>query len=97
MGGGSTVRQHERRFFQGEPEETGRKEECGEAYWSVKTFGEYEVHKTEVGEYELIKMGIIVGVFSEARVEEERILFPLSHGIAHAANPEGVRSSCSSP
>jgi hypothetical protein len=59
MGGGSTVRQHERRFFQGEPEETGRKEECEEAYWSVKTFGEYEVHKTEVGEYELIKMGII--------------------------------------
>ncbi|MCL7395762.1 MAG: hypothetical protein LZ161_06065 [Thaumarchaeota archaeon] len=52
MGGGSTVRQHERRLFQGEPEETGRKEECGEAYWSVKTFGEYEVHKTEVGEYE---------------------------------------------
>jgi hypothetical protein len=50
MGGGSAVKQHERRFLQGEREDTGKKKECGEAYWSVKTFGEYEVRETKGGE-----------------------------------------------
>jgi hypothetical protein len=91
MGGGSAVKQYQRRFLQGEPEETGRKEECEEAYWTAKTFGEYEVRETEGGEYELVKGGINVGVFSEACVEEKRILFSLSHGMLLEVSEEGVR------
>jgi len=91
MGGGSAVKQHERRFLQGEPEGTSRKEECEEAHWTLKTFGEYEVRKTEGGEYELVKVGIVISTFSGARVEEERILFPLSRGMLLEVSEEGVR------
>ena len=93
MGGGSAARQYQRRFLQGEREDTGKKEECGEAHWTVKTFGEYEVRRTEGGEYEfeLIKKGITIGTFSEAYVEEERILFPLSRGMLFEVSEKGVR------
>ncbi|MGB9717590.1 MAG: LAGLIDADG family homing endonuclease [Thermoproteota archaeon] len=91
MGGGSAVRQHQRRFLQGEPEETGRKEECEGAYWMVKSFGGYEVRETEGGEYELVKGGIVIGTFSEARVEEERILFLLSRGMLLEVSEGGIR------
>ncbi len=91
MGGGSAVKQHERRFLQGEREDTGKKEECGEAHWTIKAFGEYEVRKTEGGEYGLIKKGITIGTFSEARVEEERILFTLSRGMLLEVSEKGVR------
>ncbi len=91
MGGGSAIRQHQRRFLQGEPEETGRKEECVEAYWTVKTFGEYEMRETKDSEYELFKEGIAIGTFTEAHVEEERILFPLSRGMLLEVSEGGVR------
>lgn len=91
MGGGSAVRQYERRFLQGEPEDTGRKDECEEALQKERSFGEYKVCETENGEYELIKVGSIVGVFSEAHAEEERILFPLSRGMLLEVSSEGVR------
>ncbi|MGB9718624.1 MAG: LAGLIDADG family homing endonuclease [Thermoproteota archaeon] len=91
MGGGSAVRQHQRRFLQGEPEDTGRKDECEEALHEERSFGEYEVHETKDGEYELIKETTIIGVFSEARVEEGRILFPLSRGMLLEVSKEGVR------
>lgn len=91
MDGGSLVRQHERRFLQGELESTGRKDECEEALQRIKTFGEYEVHETESGEYGLIKAGGVVGLFSDARVEEEKILFPLSRGMLLEVSGEGAR------
>ncbi|MBO3842218.1 MAG: hypothetical protein FGF48_07365, partial [Candidatus Brockarchaeota archaeon] len=77
MGGGSAVRQYERRFLQGEPEDTGRKDECEEAPQKERSLGEYEVRESESGECELIKGTAVIGVFSEARIEEGRILFPL--------------------
>jgi hypothetical protein len=91
MGGGSAVKQHERRFLQGEREDTGKKKECGEAYWSVKTFGEYEVRETKGGEYGLFKKGNLVGMFVKATVEEERILFLLSRGFMLEVSGRGVR------
>ncbi|MBO3798057.1 MAG: LAGLIDADG family homing endonuclease [Thermoproteota archaeon] len=91
MGGGSAVRQYERRFLQGEPEDTGRKDGCEEAPHKTRSFGEYEVHETGSNEYKLIKAGVAIGVFSEARVEEERILFPLSRGMLLEVSKEGVR------
>jgi len=91
MGGGTAVRQHQRRFLQGEPEETGRKERCEEAYWTVKAFEEYKVRETESGEYELIKAGGGVGIFLETRVEKERLLFPLSRGTLLEVSEKGVR------
>ncbi|MEM2088668.1 MAG: LAGLIDADG family homing endonuclease, partial [Thermoproteota archaeon] len=66
-------------------------EECEEAYWTVKTFGEYEVRETESGEYEVVKGGIIIGTFSEARVEKERIIFSLSRGTLLEVSEEGIR------
>lgn len=91
MGGGSAVKQYKRRFLQGEPEDTGRKDECEEAPHKTRSFGEYEVHETGSNEYKLIKASVTVGVFSEARVEEERILFPLSRGMLLEVSKEGVR------
>lgn len=91
MGGGSAIRQYERRFLQGEREDTGKKEECEEARWAVKVFGEYEVRGTESGEYELIKGSTIIGTFSEARIEEERTLFPLSRGMLLEVSEKGIR------
>lgn len=76
MGGGSAVRQYKRRFLQGELKDTGRKDGCEEAPQKLRSFGEYEVRETESDEYKLIKAGVAVGVFSEARVEEDRTLFP---------------------
>ncbi|MGQ9597510.1 MAG: LAGLIDADG family homing endonuclease [Thermoproteota archaeon] len=96
MGGGSAVRQHERRFLQGELEGTGRKDECEEALWKIRTFGKYEVRETESGEYRLIKAGIVVGIFSDARVEEERTLFPLSREMLLEVSEEGVREIATS-
>ncbi|MBO3833092.1 MAG: LAGLIDADG family homing endonuclease [Candidatus Brockarchaeota archaeon] len=90
MGGGSVIRQHKRRLLQGEPEETGRKEECEEAYWMIKSFGKCKVRETESGEYELVKGTTTVGIFSEACIEERRILFPLSHGMLLEVSNEGI-------
>ncbi|MEM3660711.1 MAG: hypothetical protein QXU11_09955 [Thermoproteota archaeon] len=52
---------------------------------------EQRAWETESDEYKLIKAGVTIGVFSKARVEEERILFPLSHGMLLEVSKEGVR------
>ncbi|MEM3660057.1 MAG: LAGLIDADG family homing endonuclease [Thermoproteota archaeon] len=95
MGGGSLIDQHESRFREGEQVLTERKEEWEEchkeAYREVKEFGEYKVSVTEIGEYELLKGNIVVSTFAEARIEEDRILFPLSHGTLLEISSSGVR------
>lgn len=49
------------------------------------------MHETEGGEYELVKGGIVIGKFSEARIEEERVLFPLSRGMLLEVSEGRVR------
>ncbi|MBO3797501.1 MAG: LAGLIDADG family homing endonuclease [Thermoproteota archaeon] len=97
MGGGSAVRQYQRRFLQGESEETGRKEDCEEGLWKARalTFGEYGVRETKSGEYELVKKDTTVGVFSKACIEKERVLFLLSRGTLLEVSERGVREIAS--
>lgn len=78
MGSGSRVRQYKRRFFEGEQAREEREEKT---FHVVGTFGEYEVREAEGGGYELLKSGKVVGIFSEARVEENRVVFKLSRGM----------------
>lgn len=91
MGGGSVIRQWERRFLQGKQESSGKKEKCAEVRGLVRAFGEYEVYETEDGKHELIKNDYVVGIFSEARIEEERVLFSLSRGMLLEVSKSGVR------
>jgi len=88
MGGGSRIRQYERRFFQGEQ---ARGEREDETFQTVGVFGEYEVREAEGGGYELLKDGESIGVFSEAKVEEGRIVFKLSHGVNLEVSEKEVR------
>ncbi|MEM2688005.1 MAG: LAGLIDADG family homing endonuclease, partial [Thermoproteota archaeon] len=69
----------------------GRKDRCEEALQKLRSFGEYEIRETESGKYKLIKADITIGVFSEACVEKERILFPLSCGMLLEVSKEGAR------
>ena len=91
MGGGSVVRQRKRRFLQGDPESSGRKKKCAEARELVRAFGKYELFRVERGKYELIKGGVVVGTFSDAQVDRERVLFPLSRGMLLEVSENGVR------
>jgi hypothetical protein len=88
MGGGSRVKQYERRFFEGEQT---REEREDEIFHVVETLGKYEVREAEGGGYELLKGGEVVGIFSQARIEEDRIIFKLSHGVNLEASEKGVR------
>lgn len=94
MGGGSVIKQYERRFGQGESvyekESTIHDVEC-EKYEAktIRVFGEYEIRKTEREEYELLKKGELIGKFSKAIIEEDRFLFPLSRGILLEVSEEG--------
>ncbi|MEM2088230.1 MAG: LAGLIDADG family homing endonuclease [Thermoproteota archaeon] len=88
MGGGSRVKQYERRFYEGE-QARGEREE--ETFNVAGAFGEYEVREAGGSGYELLKSGEAVGIFSEARVEEDRIVFKLSHGMNLEASEKGVR------
>ncbi|MEM3466566.1 MAG: LAGLIDADG family homing endonuclease [Candidatus Jordarchaeales archaeon] len=96
MGGGSAVRQYQRRFLQGEPEKTGKKEECKEAYRDIRAFGEYRVRGAEDKKYELVKRGEVIGMFSEAHIKEDRILFPLSRGMLLEVSEGGIREIATS-
>jgi len=88
MGSGSRIGQCKRRFFEGE-QARGEKEE--EASHVVGAFGEYEVRKSESGGYALCKSGEVVGAFSGAKVERERVVFELSHGMNLEVSDKGVR------
>ncbi|MEM3958206.1 MAG: LAGLIDADG family homing endonuclease [Thermoproteota archaeon] len=88
MGSGSRVGQYERRFFQGELMHEEKEEG---AFNIVKTFREYEVLKAERGGYTLLKSGNTIGTLSEAKVEEERIVFKLSQGTNLEVSEKGVR------
>lgn len=90
MGGGSAVRQYQRRFLLGEPEKTGKKEECKEAYGDIRAFGEYGVRGAEDKKYGLVKRGEVIGMFSEAHIKKDRILFPLSRGYYLKYQREGL-------
>ncbi|MBO3753333.1 MAG: hypothetical protein FGF53_00390 [Candidatus Brockarchaeota archaeon] len=79
MGGGSRVKQYERRFFEGE-QVRGKGEE--ESFHVLRTFERYEVREAEGGGYELLKEGKVIGIFSEAKVEGGRIVFKLSKGMS---------------
>ncbi|MGC9202377.1 MAG: LAGLIDADG family homing endonuclease [Thermoproteota archaeon] len=86
MGSGSRTKQYERRFFQGEQ----KHEEKEETFNIIKTLGAYEVREANGG-YELLKNGEVVGTFCEAKVEEKRIIFKLSHGMNLEVSEKGVR------
>ncbi|MBO3832534.1 MAG: hypothetical protein FGF51_04010 [Candidatus Brockarchaeota archaeon] len=88
MGGGSRIKQYERRFFEGEQIRGEREDEI---FHIVKTFRNYEVREAESGGHELLKSGEVVGIFSEARVEEDRIIFRLSHGMNLEVSEKGIR------
>ncbi|MEM3026895.1 MAG: hypothetical protein QXP19_05200, partial [Thermoproteota archaeon] len=96
MGGGSAIKQYERRFGQGgsvyEKESTIHDERC-EKYEAktIRVFGEYEIRKTEKEEYEVLKKGELIGKFSKAIIEEDRFLFPLSRGTLLEVSEEGRR------
>lgn len=87
LGSGLRIKQYEKRFFQGEQK---HEEKEGETFNIVKTFGAYEVREASEG-YELLKNGEVVGTFSEAKVEENRIIFKLSHGMNLEVSENGVR------
>lgn len=88
MGSGSRVRQYERRFFEGEPIRGEREDE---AFHVARTIGEYEIYEAEGGGYELLKEGEVIGIFSEANIEEGRIIFKLSRGMNLEVSEGGVR------
>jgi len=94
MGGGSLARQYQRRFHQGEELQTFQKMEefvSDETIEPVNVFGKYEVYRTADFGYELVVDGVAVGSFAEARVEENRILFSLSHGMLLEVSEKGTR------
>ncbi|MEM2089050.1 MAG: LAGLIDADG family homing endonuclease [Thermoproteota archaeon] len=78
MGGGSRIKQYERRFYEGEQTREKREDET---FHVVKLFGKYEVREVKGGGYELLKGGEVIGIFSKAKIEEDRIVFQLSHGV----------------
>ena len=57
----------------------------------VKAFGLYAVYRSQSGGYRLTKGGVEVGTFAEARIEEERVLFTLSHGTLLEVSDRGRR------
>lgn len=94
MGWGSLREQFRSRFNKGDYIDTEEKEEwlnCEQAYKQIIDFGEYKVGKTENEEYELLKDNTLVSAFSEALMEEGRILFPLSHGMLLEISESGAR------
>ncbi len=90
MGSGSRIKQYGRRFFEGEQAREKREDE---AFHVVKIFGKYEVHEAESGGYELLKGGEVIGTFSQARIEEERVIFKLSHGMNLELSEKGIRET----
>jgi hypothetical protein len=88
MGSGFRIKQYERRFFEGE-QKRGEREE--KAFHTVGIFGEHEVRESKGGGYELLKSGEVVGIFPEARIEESRVIFKLSHGMNLVVSEKGIR------
>ena len=88
MGGGLRRRQYENRFFQGKEVYKG---EEAEAFEIVKKLGEYEIRSADKGGYELLKNGEVVGIFPEAKIEENRVLFKLSYGMNLEVSEIGIR------
>lgn len=88
MGSSSRIRQYQRRFFKGKPIYG---EEKKEVFGFVRNFGKYEVRGTEEAGYELLKGGEIVGTFSEALIEEDRVVFKLRHGMNLEVSERGIR------
>ena len=90
MGAGSRVRQFEYRFYQGEPSLSDAVKSCNEGGELIAEFGEYQIVNGADG-YELVKGGRIVGIFEEASIESERVVFKLSTGMLLEVTDEGVR------
>jgi hypothetical protein len=91
MGGGSAIRRVKRNFLQGKPVSTGKKEVCAKTQGTVIVFGEYGVHKSGKGEYELLRKGVTIGIFSEAQIKEDEVLFALSHGVILEVSKGGIK------
>lgn len=88
MGGGSRIGQYERRFHEGGQEMEG---EESEVFHVMKVFGEYEIREAESGGYELLKGDEIIGTFTEAEIEEDRVIFKLTYGTNLEVSKEGAR------
>jgi hypothetical protein len=94
MGGGSAIKQSERRSHQGESvqgEYPSKETDCQkEEPKANKILGKYEIHKTVDG-YELLKDGEPIGWFSVAVIEDDRVVYQLSHGISLEVSERGCR------
>jgi len=94
MGGGSAIKQSERRSHQGESvqgEYSNKVMNCQKGgLKDILILGKYEVRKTGDG-YELLKSSEPIGWFSVAVVEDDRVLFPLSKGIQLEVSERGCR------
>ncbi|MEM2058922.1 MAG: hypothetical protein QXZ66_08055 [Thermoproteota archaeon] len=88
MGSGSRIKQYGRRFFEGEQAREKREDE---AFHVVKSFGKYEVRKAKEDGYELLKEGEVIGAFSQAKIEEDRVIFKLSRGMSLEISGKGIR------
>jgi hypothetical protein len=88
LGSGSRVKQYERRFHEGE--QTREKKE-DEVFHLLRVFGDYEIYESKSGGYKLLKSGEIIGVFAGTKIEEDRIIFKLSHGTNLEVSEKGIR------
>lgn len=96
MGSGSAIGQYKRRFHQEGTIYERRlapEERCKEqTIETLKSFGEYEIRVTKEGEYEPLRSGESIGRFSSIFIKEDRVLFPLSHGMALEISEIGCRT-----
>ena len=53
------------------------------------------INETEKCGYELLKSGEVVGIFPEARIEESRVIFKLSHGVNLEVSEKRARETFS--
>ncbi|MEM2051223.1 MAG: LAGLIDADG family homing endonuclease [Thermoproteota archaeon] len=88
MGSGLRVKQYARRFYEGEQ---AREKKEDEASRVVKTFGKYEIRTAESGGYDFLKEGRAIGMFSQAKIEEDRVIFKLSRGMNLEVSEKGIR------
>ncbi len=70
MGGGSRVKQYQRRFFEGEQ---GREEKEEEAFHVVRTFGEYEIRGAESVDMSFLKEAKLLESFLKPRLKKTEL------------------------
>ncbi len=94
MGEASLIRQHQLRFHEGEHVSTENKEgwkSCEQSSQQTIEFGEYKVSITESEEYKLVRGDTVIATFSKAKMEEDRILFPLGLGVMLEVSKDGIK------